>query len=258
MTQPRLTQQHRFLTIQTPLGEDALILQSLRGTEGLSQSFAFDLVTVSENISIATKSLLGQAVSIQIASLQANHSDGVASSEHSTRYLHGIVDRFVAGAIDSHGRRSYPLRVVPWMETLKLSSNCQIFQDQSIPDIVMSVIKSSGFSQIDSSHLTQTYPKKPSIVQYNESNFDFVHRLLADAGIFYDYIHEANRHILRFWDQRPNLTRKAPVLLRHQSPGKPYIEHFTRRTSLKAIAINSEPYLRWCLINPSQRFKNRK
>ena len=83
---------------------------------------------------------------------------------------------------------AYTLELRPWLYFLNQGSACRIFQDKTVPEIVKKVANEAGYADLKKD-LNQSYPKLEYVVQYNESDFNFVSRLLEEAGIFYYFTH---------------------------------------------------------------------
>lgn len=185
-----LTQDNKPLSIDTPLGKDVLLLAKLHGQEGLSELFHFDIDLFSEKQSIAFEDIIGQNVTIAISL-----SDG------SKRYINGLVSCFsqeygTSQAAGSGLRTSYfSATIVPWFWLLTRTLNSRIFQNLSVPDIVEKVFSDKGFTDYKLD-LSGTYDPREYTVQYRESDFNFVSRLLEEEGIFYFFNHEDGKHTM--------------------------------------------------------------
>ena len=110
------------------------------------------------------------------------------------------MSRFSAGD-ESHGQRGYAAEVVPWLWFLTQTANCRIFQKKTVKDIIEKVFKDRGFTdfemELKGSHKTWEY-----CVQYRETDFNFVSRLMEQEGIFYYFRHTADKHLLVLADQK--------------------------------------------------------
>src|ERR1700722_17914768 len=111
------TQQNRLIALDTPLGEDVLLLKGFTGSEGISRLFQFDLELLSENSSIAFNDIIGQNVTLRIAL----HDD-------KERYFNGFVSRFVQTSSDVRFTH-YHMEVVPWLWFFTRNADCRIFQN---------------------------------------------------------------------------------------------------------------------------------
>jgi type VI secretion system secreted protein VgrG len=87
------------------------------------------------------------------------------------------------------------MEVVPALWFLTLSSDCRIFQHLSVLDIVQKVLGENAVTDVDV-RCTKSYPKREFCVQYRETHFDFVSRLLEEEGINYFFEHAAGSHTL--------------------------------------------------------------
>jgi type VI secretion system secreted protein VgrG len=181
---------HRSLNIATPLGKDAIQLVQFHGEEALSRLFHFELALISENAKIVPEDIVGMNVSFSV-----DCDDG------SQRYFNGFVERFAAGDEDVKGVRSYRAVVVPWLWFLTQTTNCRIFQEMTVVEIIEKIFKDLGFTDFETSKVGGTHPKREYCVQYRESDFEFVSRLMEEEGIFYYFKHENAKHTLVMADQ---------------------------------------------------------
>ena len=177
------TQRNRFISITTPLGEDVLLLQGFTGHEGMSRLFCFQLDVRSTDPTIAAAQMLGQPVTLSLR-----------LAEGSLRYMHGFVSRFVHSGSDVHFT-AYRAEVVPWLWFLTRSVDCRIFQRLTVPEIVKQVCNDLGFHDL-TLRLQGQFEPLEYCVQYRETAFNFVSRLMAQAGIFYFFEHTKDRHTL--------------------------------------------------------------
>ena len=184
-----LKQEQRLLQLKTPLGEDVLVLNSFSGYEEMSGLFRYELEMISHNTSISAAQIVGKNVTF-----------AVALPDGKPRYFNGFVRRFFAGDEDRQGRRNYRAKVVPWLWFLTRTTDCRIFQNKSVPEIIEQVFKDLGFSDY-ALQVKGEHPKWEYCVQYRESDFDFVSRLMEEEGIFYFFKHEAGKHSLVLADQ---------------------------------------------------------
>ncbi len=193
---PTYTQEGRLIHLDTPLGKNALMLQRLSGHEGISGLFQFSLDLLSENHSVSFKDLVGKQVTISLH---------LADDE---RLWNGYVSRFVCGGRDNRFSY-YRAEIVPWLWFLTRTADCQIFQQKTIPEIIKKVFQDHGFQ--DFQDRTQgSYPQREYVVQYRETAFNFVSRLMEEYGIFYFFEHDQSTHKLIFAD-KPQVHKNCPV-----------------------------------------------
>ncbi|HUR26763.1 MAG TPA: type VI secretion system tip protein TssI/VgrG, partial [Planctomycetota bacterium] len=180
------------------LNGNAFSLLSFQGSEGISRLFEFSLELASESLDIQADAIVGQPIAFRIADCE-----GIDSAEAGvTRHFHGRVRRFWAGDVKKSGARLYRVDVVPWLWMLTKRSDCRVFQQKTVIEIVEQVFSDAGFSDFEKGSVLETYPKLDYCVQYRESDFDFVARLLEENGILYFFRHEAAKHVLVLADDK--------------------------------------------------------
>ncbi len=201
-----IDQTNRKLQVtKTPLGKDKFALVGLSGREEISRLFHFQLELISDDLEVQPKALVGQAISFSIAYFH----DGKAN----TRHFNGIVSRFVAGPVDDRGERkyrTYRVEVVPWLWLLTRNANCLIFQNNPVTQIVQEIFtnprptgngrrkfalgkdETAGDFILDVG-IADTWDY---CVQYRETDFNFISRLLEQEGIRYHFHHGEASHLL--------------------------------------------------------------
>jgi type VI secretion system secreted protein VgrG len=177
------TQDDRVIAIETPLGKDALLLVSFAAQESVSRLFRISAQLYSENGSVDFSKIIGQRVSISL-----KLADG------SKRYFNGFVSRFAQVGMDKRFTQ-YHAEIVPWTWFLTRRADCRIFQNMTIPDIVAKVFKDRGFGDFRNA-LQGDFEQREYCVQYRETDFNFVSRLMEQYGIFYFFEHEKDKHTL--------------------------------------------------------------
>jgi type VI secretion system secreted protein VgrG len=202
---PTYTQDNRFIRIDTTLGVDELLLQSFNGEEGISRLFHFELSMHSENRSIQFDPIVGKKATVT-----------VFLPDGSKRYINGIISSFsqggsspLEGGAAPTVFTSYYATLVPWLWALTRTSDCRIFQNLSVPDIIAKVFKDHGFSDF-ANRLYGAFEPREYCVQYRETDFNFVSRLMEEEGIFYFFEHSQDKHILVLAN-RPNEFKPSPL-----------------------------------------------
>jgi len=182
----------QLLGVKSPLG-DALSLNGFSGREGLSQLFSLELDLIAGNDAPDVfRGLLGQPVSVQAG----------------PRHFDGICSRVTQGESNT-GFTAYRAEVVPWLWLLTRNRNTRSFQNESVPEIAERVAADSGRAL--SLRLQASYAPRAYIVQYNESDFDFVSRLLEEEGIYFFFEQTADGHQLVLVDGPAGHTALEPV-----------------------------------------------
>jgi type VI secretion system secreted protein VgrG len=175
----------RFCELSGPLG-DSLQFARMSVSEGLSRLFEIELVALSTRGDIAGKDLLGHPMTVTV-----NFGDKEG------RYYNGYVTRFAYGGIE--GRyHSYRMTLRPWLWFLTRQSDCMVFQAKKIPDIVKEVFEREATKALDdaASNLSGSYAPWEYCVQYRETDFNFVSRLMEQEGIYYFFEHTEKEHKL--------------------------------------------------------------
>jgi len=180
-----MSEHNRKVSITTPLGKGELIFQNLIGHEEMGRLFEFDIELVREQKkgSVNVASLLGQDMTVKL-----EMSDG------STRYFNGAAVEFKHTGF-SGGLYHYHAVLRPWLWFLTRKTNCRIFQEKNIPDIVKNILQDHAYVEVEYK-LEGSYEVLDYCVQYRESDFAFISRLMEHAGIFYYFKHEDLKHTL--------------------------------------------------------------
>jgi len=182
------TQADRLLRLETPLGPNALLPEQLDAAEHIDAGgFHLELTALSDNADIDSAKLLGQPVRLDLLTQQ---------SRGTLRPFHGHVTRFEQIGANG-GLVRYRLVIEPWLAFLRHRQDSFLFQDMSVIEVIDSLfgdyqgqgrlVPAWRWALRDSS----VYTRRSVITQYEESDFDFVTRLLAEEGLFYFFEHEA-------------------------------------------------------------------
>ncbi len=179
----------RIISIKTPLPPDKLLLRSATVTEHLGQRFEMQVELLSRDEGVDFDALLGRDLCLS-----------VVLRNGSVRYFHGVIAGFSqCGHLGNY--ICYRAVVVPWLWFLTRTTDCCIFQKKdapancSVPDILKKVFGDHKFTDVKYA-LTRTYRPRDYCVQYCESDFNFVQRLMEEEGIYYFFTHEEAKHTL--------------------------------------------------------------
>lgn len=188
----QFTQDNRLLAISDfSLGKDTFLLTDFEGTEHISDLFEFNIRVLSENHEIAPEKIVGEACSVELQDAKG-------------RYFHGYINAFTYGEVVSTGAgvsfREYRMRMVPWLWFLSQTNNHRVFQRKNTKDIVTEVFDSLKFKDFD--FKAKGGKPRDYCIQHNESDLNFVSRLLEEEGIAYYFLHEKGKHKLVLVDQK--------------------------------------------------------
>ena len=160
----------------------ALALRSMSAFEEVSRPFEFQIIAVSSDATLAADDLLGTNLAVWVATADAG-----------PRWFNGVVSAFGFEGMD--GRQyQYRLCVRPALWLLTRSADLKIFQEKSVPDILKQVF--SSYVGSVTQELSGTYKPRTFCVQYRETDFNFVSRLMEEEGIFYFFRHTESKHEL--------------------------------------------------------------
>ena len=166
----------------SPLGED-LLFYRMRAVEGLSRVSCFELECLSENDAITVDDILAQNVHVEMK-----------MPDESLRFFAGYVTRFAQAG--THGRyHVYRATVHGWMWFLTRTADCRIFQEKTVPDIVKEVFADHPTADFED-RLSGNYEAREYCVQYRETDFNFVCRLLEEEGIYYYFEFDGDQNKL--------------------------------------------------------------
>lgn len=170
----------RLMEIVTPLGEDVLLFHGMHAREEVSRLSEFHLDLLSEKQDIKVDDILGKNVTVKLA-----------LPDDATRFFNGYVTRFSQrGKMGRYHR--YVAEVRPWLWFLTRTADCRIFQEMTVPDILKKVFADHGMNDFKM-ELTGSYRKWVYCVQYRETDFNFVSRLMEEEGIYY-YVRHTDGH----------------------------------------------------------------
>ncbi len=214
------TQMNRFITISDlGFGEDAFLVTRFYGIEEISGLYDFKIEVLSQHLDLAAAEILGRPVTLTL------HSD-------EPRHFSGYVGAFTFGEMESHHLRQYQLTLVPWLWFLSHSHNCRVFQKKTAKRIVSEIFEAAGFR--DFTFRAAGGKNREYCVQYNESDLDFVSRLLEEEGISYFFKHADKKHHLMLVDRPEHFEDIAAPELEY-CPGThtgPQITNWVRNTNI--------------------------
>ena len=206
----------RVMEIVTPLGDDVLLFRGMSAREEMNRLFEYRLDLLSARDDISVDDILGKNVTIKFA-----------LPDDSTRYFNGYVTRFAQSGLYGRYNR-YVATVRPWLWFLTRTADCRIFQEMKVPDIIKAVFADHPSADYKM-ELTATYRKWTYCVQYRETDFNFVSRLMEQEGIAYYFRHTDGHDTLVLTDSTSKHTpvsgyEKVPYVA-PTAQVKPDLEH---------------------------------
>lgn len=214
------------VSIGTMQRNESFILLECRGVEPLSGLFHYVLKCVPLAPPIDEQALLGQAFSVVITQAQ-----------HNTRYIHGIV---------VHVSQRWRAKTNVWYCFIRLrprlylsdkDERCRVFQDMTVPEVFAALVAPIGLDKTQYQYRImqpRTALGAGYHVQFNESSFHFLSRILQKAGLFYYFLHSREHHQWVIVDDVSAL----PVL----ADACPSIRHWQHTSTLTPTSFATTDY----------------
>ncbi|EFB9761445.1 type VI secretion system tip protein VgrG, partial [Escherichia coli] len=183
---------HNVTLSGSAVPDGMLLFASLGGTETVGELFTYsiklktpdtlNLGYVSPAANLQLKPMVGKDLCVNI------ELDGGGK-----RYISGLV---TAARVAGHQGRSvvYELRLEPWLKILTHTSDYKAFQNKNVVDILDEVLDEYPWPV--EKRLVENYPTRAWQVQYGETDFAFIQRLMQEWGIYWWFEHSENSHTL--------------------------------------------------------------
>jgi type VI secretion system secreted protein VgrG len=173
----------RSARVDSPLGDGTLLFLSMSAREALGRPFSYTVDVLAESDSLDFSKVLGQSMTVELElPLLA------------TREFSGIVTEVaLVGELGRYVR--YRVQLSPWLSLLAHTTNSRIFQNLSVPDVLKQVFRDHGYTDF-SEAFSGEYRTWEYLVQYRESDLNFVSRIMEQEGIYYFFKHHDKKHTL--------------------------------------------------------------
>jgi type VI secretion system secreted protein VgrG len=176
--------ENRMVRMKGPLPEDRMFLKCAQVEEGLSQLTRTTVEFLSPDRALDLAQVVGKPISVS-----------VQKEDDTWRDFHGTcVEARYIGLYQGYGH--YVAEVRPWLWFLTRKRNNRIFQNLTAPEIIMKVLSDVGFSADTTNSLSETRTKREYCVQYGETDFDFIQRLMEEEGIYFFFKHDQSKEKL--------------------------------------------------------------
>ena len=241
-----LTQAQRLLAIETPLGPDALILRSLSVVEAISRPFLIEATALARRAEVSPADLIGKPVTCSLRRPSCPE-----------RHFHGIVRSFSKVGLTHRGLAEYRLEAVPRLWNLSRTADCRVFQNMSVAEIVRAVVEEGAAAPL--SFATEPpHAKRPYTVQYNETDLDFIQRLLDEVGCGYFFRHERGQHTMVVTAANAGFPAVSggPLVVREDGSDSP--EALTEWREARRAGPTSAVALDYDMLKPSQLLRDAK
>lgn len=224
------------------LEEDTLVVRAFDGQETLSSElmsgnvchgFRYQLELASRQPNLIAETIVDQNAELRM------YRDGQL-----VQRVNGIVRDFTQGDTGHH-HSFYTVTLVPALERLSLRHNSRIFQLQTVPEILSVLLQEMGVNDYAFA-LTRDCSQREFCVQYRESDLDFLHRLAAEEGLVYSFVHQEGKHTLVFSDATESLPKLPESVPYNAFAGgavdNPYISTIKQHTQSEASQTAMQDY----------------
>ncbi|MGQ0502404.1 MAG: type VI secretion system Vgr family protein [Panacagrimonas sp.] len=178
---------NRWIDLDTPLAKGTLVVENLTGMETLGRLFEYELFALSEKNDIKFDDLLGLHATL-----------GLELPDGQRRFIDGRIAQI--GLVGMAGRLfRYRLVLRPWLWMLTRTADSRIFQEKTAKEIIEDVFADQADAKFEF-RLSGSYIKREYCVQYRETDFNFVSRLMEEEGMYYFFEHKTGKHTLVICD----------------------------------------------------------
>ncbi|MFA8329676.1 type VI secretion system Vgr family protein [Burkholderia ubonensis] len=221
-----LIQQNRLLKLDSPMGENALVVQRAIGRSRIGRDYTFTLDVLSPNTSIELKKLIAQPVTLWIQQENGSYQP-----------FHGYV--YTARRLGADGGlATYQITLSAWMHVLKFRRDQKIWIDKTVEDIVSDVLnehpEARGYFRFV---LFQSLPNR-SYTRQSETDWNFVHRLLESEGLFcyWEQADDGKSHTLVITDRVDVFPKLSPETVSFYRAGtRTEVDAFTHWSGTRTL-----------------------
>lgn len=176
-------------------------VERLSSTERVSGLFNIDVEIEPVNpqsfdpAQVDSQELLGQEAHVRMVR-------GGAGGGETLRSWHGVIQQLTIVPVEEARRpHVYRVRLVPWLALWDLATSCRMFEDVRVTDVIQSLLSDWQHSQHCDRKLFSDFHERRYCCQFQETDFNFLSRLLEEEGIFYSFQHSPSEHRLILVDR---------------------------------------------------------
>lgn len=203
-------QQNRFLQITTKLGENALLLTEVEGTDVISTPFVYHIQFYTKEDDSKVLGLLGQPGTLLLC----------CGADSPGRPINGVFRKLTGPSYSGHAYKSWRAELVPQLAFLSYTADCRIFQNMTVVDIITKVLGLYQIQKFQFRNLMGTYPALDYCVQYRETALNFISRLMEHVGLYYWFEHTPDGHTLVITDSTKAAKPVSPDTLSMTDQGR--------------------------------------
>jgi type VI secretion system secreted protein VgrG len=174
----------RIFEIKTDLGDQAVTVHRFHCRQELGRLTEVELELLSTKNDLNFDKVLG-----------TNSTVKLELAPNKVRYFNGIVTRFSHTGFTVGRYHQYRCSVRTWNWLMTRTADCRIFQNKTVPDIIKEIFKKYPDAKFEEK-LSGKYQPREYCVQYRETDFNFVNRLMETEGIYYYFKHEDGKHTM--------------------------------------------------------------
>lgn len=191
------SEKRTLVSANGPFPADSLIPERVVGREALCSLFAYDVDFITDQVAVAPADMLGKTVGLVLG------ADTDAPS-----HVHGHIVRLqigdhLGGQYGSSYRR-ISCRLAPWFWFLDHTADCRVFQNQTVQEILETLFQDAGFTAFTFT-LNGSLPTREYVIQYNETDYAFACRLMAEEGLVWWVAMTDASHTLTITDNNDGL-----------------------------------------------------
>jgi type VI secretion system secreted protein VgrG len=176
---------NRYVELKSIFDPTEVFLRELKATERVGEPFEYEITVISTNAIRDLMPVIGTRMTI-----------GLKLKDDSNRYFNGLVTGFRFVGIDDTRRTNYVASVRSWLALLDRRQNCRLFQNKTALEIIKAIFAEHPSALFKDATRTENMRVRQLCVQWNESDFAFVSRLMEQEGIYYYFEHTLNAHEL--------------------------------------------------------------
>ncbi|EJA1280786.1 type VI secretion system tip protein VgrG [Escherichia coli] len=209
----------------------------IQGRESISEVYTYEIKCLSQDDYHSLGKLHGKRLSCEI---------GEQYNSLPSRFIHGVVTRVIYNC-DNSMQHTCIIVLQPEIAELATGKRTRVWSNIKPSEIVKTILKDSSFESPEAALYKQEALLEYKI-QYQESDLDFINRVLSDAGIYYFFVHNKDKHIMLLADDPASHPKASYDKLEHL-PGETlkisnngYISEWSITENLKCSSVTLSGY----------------
>lgn len=180
----------RTYKISGSFDSESLLFRSLIGNESLSSLYEFKLEFLSKDKNFDARSLIGKELTLTV------------DNSGKSRFLSGLVTQAKRVGQETTTERYFIFEAIvrPWLWLATKTNHYKIFQKKNIPQVIKETLEEYPFElEINTE---ESYREWGYCVQYDETDYEFVSRLMEHEGMYFWFEHSEGKHKLIISDSK--------------------------------------------------------